>query len=80
MSLREERPDVASAAMKQALSRQERECAAGAPSFARIAARIAAEPSAFGAPAWSVRRSARLAAGRSRSRPRHDGSPDASKR
>lgn len=62
MSLREERPDVASATMKQALSRQERECAAGAPSFARIAARIAAEPSAFEAPAWSVRKSARLAA------------------
>ncbi|MFR3052369.1 MAG: hypothetical protein ACLTM6_01675 [Eggerthella lenta] len=62
MSLREERPDVASAAMKQALSRQERECAAGAPSFARIAARIAAEPSAFDAPAWSVLKSARLAA------------------
>ena len=62
MSLREERPDVASAAMKQALSQQERECAAGAPSFARIAARIAAEPSAFDAPAWSVLKSARLAA------------------
>ena len=62
MSLREERPDVASAAMKQALSREERECAAGAPSFARIAARIAAEPSAFDAPAWSVLKSARLAA------------------
>ena len=62
MSLREERPDVASAAMKQALSRQERECAAGAPSFAYIAARIAAEPSVFDAPAWSVLKSARLAA------------------
>ena len=63
MSLREERPDVVSAAMKQALSRQERECAAGAPASSRIsAARIAAEPSAFGAPAWSVLKSARLAA------------------
>ncbi|MFQ9180547.1 MAG: hypothetical protein ACLR3C_12040 [Eggerthella lenta] len=48
--------------MKQALSRQERECAAGAPSFAYIAARIAAEPSVFDAPAWSVLKSARLAA------------------
>ncbi len=38
------------------------DCANGVPSFARIAARIEDEPSVFEAPAWSVRRSARLAA------------------
>lgn len=50
------------AALREAMRRQERNCANGVPSFARIAARIEDEPSVFEAPAWSVRRSARLAA------------------
>ena len=51
-----------SAALHEALSRHERACAADAPPFARIAARIEEEPSVFEAPAWTPRTSARLAA------------------
>lgn len=52
----------ARAALREAMRRQERDCANGVPPFARIAARIEDEPSVFDAPAWSVRRSARLVA------------------
>lgn len=50
------------AALREAMRRQERNCVNGVPSFERIAARIEDEPSVFEAPAWSVRRSARLVA------------------
>lgn len=50
------------AALRAAMERQERACAADVPPFARIAARIEEEPSVFEAPAWPARKSARLAA------------------
>ncbi|MBC2889801.1 hypothetical protein [Gordonibacter massiliensis (ex Traore et al. 2017)] len=62
MSVEADRPEAAGAAVKEALRRQERVLAAEVPSFARIAARIEEEPSTFEAPAWSARKSARLAA------------------
>ncbi|MEI3232005.1 MAG: hypothetical protein V8S24_12725 [Gordonibacter pamelaeae] len=50
------------AALREAMRMQERACASDVPAFACIAARIEGEPSIFEASAWSVRRSARLAA------------------
>ena len=50
------------AALREAMRMQERACASDVPPFACIAAHIEGEPSIFEAPAWSVRKSARLAA------------------
>ena len=50
------------AALREAMRMQERACASDVPPFARIAARIEDEPSIFEAPAWTARKSARLAA------------------
>ena len=49
--------------MEEALRRQERARAAGTPSFARIAERVADAPSPFGTPGWSASKSVRLALG-----------------
>ena len=50
------------AALREAMRMQERACASDVPPFACIAAHIEGEPSIFEASAWSVRKSARLAA------------------
>ena len=50
------------AALREAMRMQERACASDVPPFACIAAHIEGEPSIFEAPAWSARKSARLAA------------------
>lgn len=50
------------AALREAMRLQERASAPDVPPFARVVARIEDEPSVFEAPAWSARRSGRLAA------------------